>query len=85
MRASFFTAFILTTTLVSGALLDTRGNNSSTFGKGGNAQSGHSGNVNDGDVANQGGLIFNGAFASKFSSIMFFLSHLNLHVFRLWQ
>ena len=85
MRASFFTAFVLAATLVSGAPLDTRGNNSPTFGKGGNAQSGHSGNVNGGDVANQGGLIFNGAFASKFSSIMFFLSHLNLHVFRLWR
>ena len=42
-----------------------------TLGKGGNAQSGHSGNVNGGDVENQGGFVFNSPLASK--SLPFFL------------
>ena len=67
MRASFFITLVLASTLVSGAPLDTRGNNSATSGKGGNAQSGHSGNVNGRDVANQGGFVLNGAFASQFT------------------
>ena len=71
MRASFFIALVLASTLVSGAPLDTRANNSPTFGKGGNAQSGHSGNVNGGDVANQGGFVLNGAFASTLPSFQF--------------
>lgn len=80
MRSSFFAALVIASmTLVSAAPLDARGGSygggggyypSPPKGKGGNAQSGDSGNANGGGVYNDAGYwgyIYNGPYASEFA------------------
>ena len=71
MRTSFLTTLVLAATFVAGAPLDTRGN-PPTFSlcKGGNAQSGNSGNANGGSVYNGGNVIKNGPGASTYPAIL---------------
>ena len=82
MRSSFFAALvILSTTFVSAAPLPGGGGGGGgggppSFPKGGNAQSGYSGNANGGSAINIGGNVFNAPLASKSSShhLLFFPS-----------
>ena len=52
-----------------------------TAGKGGNAQSGHSGNVNGSDIENYGGFIINSPFASKYFCLICFFSDFDHNLF----